>query len=226
MYSRYKLNKKLKKFFSALNKNFEWFVLFRKGYMTKTLQEVSCKNRTALRTWLQQNYRQKESVWLIIHKENSTQGTLSYNDAVEEALCFGWIDSKPNKLDDETYKLLYSPRKNKSVWSKVNKEKIKQLLKDGLMQPAGMEKINAAKKDGSWAALDAVEALQMPAELAGAFKKNKTAQKNFSAFPAGVRKQIFWWIASAKRVETKNKRVAETVALAQKNIRANQYRPA
>jgi uncharacterized protein YdeI (YjbR/CyaY-like superfamily) len=116
---------------------------------TPLLKEIRLKDRKALRKWLEKNYQQKESVWLILHKKNSQSGSLSYKDAVEEGLCFGWIDSKPNKLDEETYKLLYCPRKPKSVWSKVNKIKIEQLTKDGLMHPMGIARIEAAKKDGS-----------------------------------------------------------------------------
>lgn len=189
------------------------------------LKEIRLENRKALRKWLEKNYQQKESVWLILHKKNSQSGSLSYNDAVEEGLCFGWIDSKPNKLNEETYKLLYCPRKPKSVWSKVNKVKIEQLTKDGLMHPAGIAKIEAAKKDGSWTTLDAIEELIMPEDLQKALSKNKTAQKHFSNFPRSVRKQILWWIASAKREETRKKRIEETITLAAKNIRANQYKP-
>jgi uncharacterized protein YdeI (YjbR/CyaY-like superfamily) len=191
----------------------------------KELIEINCKNRKELRKWLEKNHTQTETVWLILHKKNSTTGTLTYNDAVEEALCFGWIDSKPNKIDEETYKLLYSPRKPKSGWSKVNKQKIERLIKDGLMHPAGKAKIEAAKKDGSWNSLDAIEAMEMPVELEKALNKNKTAKKYFDAFPPGIRKQIIQWISLAKQKETKDKRVKETVELAAKNIRANQYQP-
>lgn len=126
-------------------------------------------DRKSLRKWLKKNHTQKESVWLILHKKNSTKGTLTYNDAVEEGLCFGWIDTKPNKIDDETYKLLFAPRKSKSMWSKINKEKIEQLKRAGLMQTAGLEKIEQAKKDGSWNLLDAVDKLEIPADLKKAF---------------------------------------------------------
>ena len=182
-------------------------------------------DRKSLRKWLKKNHTQKESVWLILHKKNSTKGTLTYNDAVEQGLCFGWIDTKPNKIDDETYKLLFAPRKSKSMWSKINKEKIEQLKSAGLMQTAGLEKIEQAKKDGSWNLLDAVDKLEIPADLKKAFTHHKKAKQYFEAFPASVKKQIIWWISSAKTVETKLKRITETVKLAEKNIRANQYQP-
>lgn len=192
---------------------------------SKELKEIHCKDRTALRKWLNKNYEQKESAWLIIHKKNSTKGELSYKDAVEEGLCFGWIDSKPNKLDEDTYKLLYSPRKTKSVWSKKNKLTIEVLTKQGQMHAAGLAKIEVAKKDESWKALDEIEELKMTVDLQKTFLKNKKAKLFFDAFPPGIRKQIFWWITSAKTTKTKNERINETVNLAKKNIRANQYVP-
>jgi uncharacterized protein YdeI (YjbR/CyaY-like superfamily) len=191
----------------------------------KCLKEIRCKNRKALRNWLEKNHGQKESIWLILHKKHSTKGDLSYNDAVEEGLCFGWIDSKPNKIDEDTYKLLYCQRKPKSAWSKVNKLKIEMLIKTGQMHPAGLAKIEAAKKNSSWISLDSVEELQMPVELQKALNKNKEAKQYFEAFPPGVRKQLFWGVSSAKREETKSKRIIEIVTLAEKNIRANQYVP-
>lgn len=192
---------------------------------SKELKEVHCKDRKVLRKWLIKNHEQKESVWLILHKKNSTKGELSYKDAVEEGLCFGWIDSKANKLDEETYKFLYSPRKIKSVWSKVNKLRIKELIKTGQMHASGLAKIALAKKDGSWTTLDSIEKLTMPGDLQKAFRQNEKAKQFFDAFPTSIRKQIYWWITSAKTEETKNKRITETVTLAEKNIRANQYVP-
>ena len=121
-------------------------------------------------------------------QKKSTSGTLSYNDAGEEGLCFGWIDSKLNKLDNETYKLLYSPRKSKSVWSKINKVKIEWLIKEGLMHQAGLAVIEAAKQNGSWKAIDDIEEFKTPVELQKALNKNKIAKKYFETFPPSVRK--------------------------------------
>jgi len=191
----------------------------------EVLQELSFKNRRELRHWLQKNHAQSESVWLIIHKKNSTGKSITIPEAVEEGLCFGWIDSKANKIDNEKYKLLFCPRKPKSVWSKVNKARIERLIADGLMAAPGMAKIEAAKKSGSWTSIDAIEEYVMPAELKKAFTKNKTALKHFEAFPPSAKKAIYQWIISAKRAETLQKRVLETVSQAQKNMRANQYVP-
>ena len=149
-------------------------------------------------------------------QKKSTSGTLSYNDAGEEGLCFGWIDSKLNKLDNETYKLLYSPRKSKSVWSKINKAKIEWLIKEGLMHQAGLAVIEAAKQNGSWKAIDDIEEFKTPVELQKALNKNKIAKKYFETFSPSVRKQIMQWVAAAKQAETKAKRLKETVELAAK----------
>ena len=189
------------------------------------LQELFFKNRQALRRWLQKNHAQTESIWLIIYKKNSGVKCITIPEMVEEGLCFGWIDSKANPIDAEKYKLLFAPRKRKSVWSKVNKTRIKRLIEDGLMAAPGLAKIEAAKKDGSWSAIDDIEELIMPAALKKAFAKNKTASKHFEAFPPSAKKIIFHLIISARREETLKKRVMETVSQAEKNLRANQYVP-
>lgn len=169
------------------------------------------------------NHTRTESIWLIIYKKGAAKKSVSYPEAVEEALCFGWIDSRPNKIDADSYKIIFSPRKPKSVWSKVNKKKIEVLIEKGLMHEAGLSKIELAKKNGSWATLDNIEELIVPPELSKAFAKNKKAAKYFDAFPPSVKKQILWWISSAKQPETRQKRIVETVALAAENKRANQY---
>lgn len=187
------------------------------------LKEIYCSSRKLFRQWLLKNHTQTHSIWLIIYKKGAAKKSVSYPEAVEEALCFGWIDSRPNKIDADSYKIIFAPRKPKSVWSKVNKKKIDELIEAGLMHEAGQSKIEAAIKNGSWAALDNVEEYIMPADLAKAFSKNKKAVKYFDAFPPFAKKQILSWIASAKQPETKQKRIAETVALAAENKRANQY---
>ncbi len=158
----------------------------------------------------------------MYHKSSRTP-SVYYEEAVEEALCFGWIDSKPNKRDHESRYQYFCKRKPGSTWSKLNKTRIRKLIKLGLMQPAGLAAIAVAKKNGSWSVLDQVEKMVMPPDLARLFSKNKSALKNFEAFPPSTRKGIFQWINSAKRSETREKRIAETVALAAKNVRANQY---
>lgn len=163
-------------------------------------------------------------MWLLIYHKKSATPSVYYDEAVEEALCFGWIDSKPNKHDHESFYLFFAPRKTKSVWSKLNKERIEKLTRENLMMPAGLEKIEAAKKDGSWTKLDEAEAMIMPQELVLAFAKNKKALKNFEAFPPSVRKGIFHWIVNAKQEATRRQRIEETVTKAAQNVRANQWK--
>lgn len=186
-------------------------------------QEFYPTKRKEWRTWLHKNHHKQDGVWIIFYKKGSNQPTISYTEAVEEALCYGWIDSTPNKIDDAKYKQMFSPRKKKSVWSKINKERIKRLLEQNLMHASGLIKIEEAKKDGSWETLDNIEELIMPAVLYKAFLKNKKALKFFEQFPKSVKKAIYFWIENAKTPETLKKRITETVTLAAENKRANQY---
>lgn len=183
------------------------------------------KNRKAWRNWLQKNHATRQHVWLVMYKKGTGKPTLRYEEVVEEALCYGWIDSVSNKRDEESRFLYITIRKPKSGWSALNKKRIEQLTKENKMTAAGLQKIEAAKKDGSWSTLDKIEALEMPAVLKRAFAKNKKAFFNFDQFPPSVKKQLFYWVESAKTNATKEKRVQETVTLAEKNIRANQWKP-
>lgn len=185
---------------------------------------VQVKNRAEWRQWLEENHTRKEGVWLVTFKKASGKPHLAYAEAVEEALCFGWVDSKGNKLDDERTMLWYAPRKPGSGWSKLNKTRVAKLVADGLMAPAGIAKIEAAKQDGSWNALDKVEALEIPPDLKRALSANKDAKQYFELFPRSVKRAILEWISNAKRPETRANRIAETVESAAKNIRANQWR--
>jgi uncharacterized protein YdeI (YjbR/CyaY-like superfamily) len=182
------------------------------------------KSRAAWRAWLEKNHARAEGVWLVSYKKATGKPRMEYEEAVEEALCFGWIDSKPNKLDDERSLLWFAPRKAGTGWSKLNKERVARLIRAGLMTEAGLAKVKSARQDGSWNALDAVDALEMPSDLAQAFSENETARGYFEAFPKSVRRGILEWISTAKKPETRAKRIAETVSLAAQNIRANQWR--
>jgi uncharacterized protein YdeI (YjbR/CyaY-like superfamily) len=182
------------------------------------------KSRAEWRKWLEHNHTRREGVWLISYKKATGKPRFDYDESVEEALCFGWIDSKPGKLDDERSMLWFAPRKAGTGWSRLNKERVGKLIKAGLMAPAGLAKVEAAKKDGSWNALDAAESLEIPPDLAQAFSKNKRAKEYFDAFPRSVKKGILEWIGSARKPETRAKRIEETVTKAEQNIRANQWR--
>jgi uncharacterized protein YdeI (YjbR/CyaY-like superfamily) len=181
----------------------------------------------AWRKWLERNQARAEGVWLVTLKKNAKlpprRERIDYNTAVEEALCFGWVDSLPRKLDDQRSMLYFAPRKARSGWSRPNKERVERLLADGRMTPAGLAKIEAAKVDGSWSKLDAIEDLVVPDDLRAALNATPPATKHFGAFPRSVKRGILEWIASAKRPETRAKRILETVTLAARNERANQW---
>lgn len=183
------------------------------------------KDRKSWRRWLQANHQKAQSIWLVLHRKTNPLPCVSYEEAVLEGLCFGWIDSKPQKLDASAYLLFFSRRKPKSVWSASNKKRVEILLREGLMEEAGLQSIAVAKANGSWASIDDAEALVMPRELELAFRSNKTARANFDAFPPSVRRGIYTWISTAKTDLTRNRRIAETVEKAALNIRANQWTP-
>jgi uncharacterized protein YdeI (YjbR/CyaY-like superfamily) len=192
--------------------------------VTPPLNAIHPLTRAEWRTWLEQNHSRAEGVWLISYKKATGKPRIEYDEAVEEALCYGWVDSKPNKLDAERSLLWFAPRKAGTGWSKPNKERAAKLLAAGLVTPAGLAKIEAAQADGSWYALDAVEALEIPPDLVQALAGNPAARRYFDAFPRSVKRGILEWIATAKRPETRARRVEETVTLAAENVRANQWR--
>src|SRR5688572_16132455 len=183
------------------------------------------KNRKAFRTWLEKNHDKEKNVWLILHNKTSASKSISYVEAVEEALCFGWIDSKANKRDGESRYQYFAKRKPNGVWSGINKERIEKLITQGLMTKAGLAVIEQAKKNGSWNAHDKIDKIEIPKDLADALAKNKKASDNFKTFAPSSKKIILNWIYSAKRPETREQRVVDTVQLAAKGIRANHYRP-
>lgn len=182
------------------------------------------ESQKAWRKWLEENHLREKSVWLIIYKKNSKVPSVYYPEAVDEALCFGWIDSKPNKRDDESYYQFFSKRNPKSNWSKVNKDKVSRLLAQGLIAAAGLNAIEIAKQNGTWRALENVDKLTIPEYMQALFDKNKVAFENWEKFPASTKRGILEWILNAKQEATKQSRISQTVELAGKNIRANQYK--
>lgn len=179
------------------------------------------QSRQEWRDWLEENHQSEKSVWLIIYKKDSKVPSVYYPEAVDEALCFGWIDSKANKRDDRSYYQFFSQRNPKSNWSKVNKEKVEKLVAQNLMAPAGLAAIAIAKHNGAWTALDEVENISIPDDLQKEFDRNKTAWENWEKFPRSAKRGILEWILNAKKLETRQKRISETVRLAGENIRAN-----
>lgn len=181
-------------------------------------------SRAEWRAWLAENHTRTEGIWLVSYKKATGKPRFEYDEAVEEALCFGWIDSKPNKLDEERSLLWFAPRKGGTGWSKPNKERVEKLLAAGAMTPAGLAKVAAAKADGTWNALDSIEALEIPPDLAAALAAYPTAMAYFDAFPRSVKRGILEWISTAKTAATRTKRITETATLAAENKRANQWR--
>ncbi len=177
--------------------------------------------RKQWRDWLAENHAESVGIWFVYFKKQAGKPRVTYDEAVEEALCFGWIDSLSRMFDEERSKLLFTPRKSKSVWSRLNKERIKRLIDNELMTEIGLAKIEAAKRNGSWNALNASDSLEIPKDLAQAFEENKTAAKNFTAFSDAVKRNILFWIGSAKRDATRASRIEKTVAMAEQNKRVN-----
>lgn len=184
-------------------------------------ERVTVTSRKEWRAWLAANHRRTESIWLVTYKKGDGRPYLPYADIVDEALCFGWIDSRPSKLDEARTMLLLSPRRDGSAWSAVNKAKIRRLVETGRMTSAGQEKIDRAKLDGSWDRLETVDMLIIPDDLASALAATPKAAARFAAFSPSSRRGILEWILSAKRPETRQKRIAETASLAAQNIKAN-----
>lgn len=181
------------------------------------------KTITEWRDWLAKNHQSETRVWLIQYKKKSGKPTLTYDEALYEALCYGWIDSKPNKRDEESFYQLFAKRNPKSNWSRRNKNIIQRLLDEDRMAESGLEMIRLAKATGTWDALNNVENLVIPPDLQAEFDENKTAYEFYQKFPPSTKRGILEWIFTAKRATTRAKRIKETVELAAQNIRANQY---
>jgi len=187
-------------------------------------ERFTAMDRGEWRQWLEENHADSPGVWLVYYKKSSGRSRVGYVEAMEEALCYGWIDSRPNKLDDERAMQLFTPRKRGSVWSRLNKGRVERLISEGRMTPAGLAKIDAAKADGSWGSYDAAEEMHVPPDLDAAFAANPQARRNFDAFSDSSKKNILWYVTSAKRPETRARRVEETVQMAEQNLRANHYK--
>ena len=183
---------------------------------------VHPKSRKGWRLWLSRNHGRSSGVWLAAYRKETGKPRVEYDEAVEEALAFGWIDSKSVRLDDERSLIWMCPRQPASGWSKSNKERVERLERKGLMADAGRAAVEAAKRNGSWSLLDSVEALEEPDDLAAALNASPAARANFDAFPPSARKLVLTWIATAKREETRRKRIEEAARLAAENVRANQ----
>jgi uncharacterized protein YdeI (YjbR/CyaY-like superfamily) len=188
-------------------------------------ERVHCESIEAWREWLGAHEGRNEGVWLVSWKKSTGKPAMTYEESVEHALCFGWIDSKGGKVDDERTMLWFAPRRPGSGWARTNKVRIERMTAAGLMTPAGQAVIDAAKADGSWTLLDDVENLVVPPDLAEAFDRWPGSAEQWEAFPRSAKRGILEWIVQAKRPETRAKRIAETAERAQRGERANQWSP-
>lgn len=183
-------------------------------HSTDGMERLGLESRKEWRRWLEKNGERSRGVWLIIHKKGSGERGLAYEEAVEEAVAFGWIDSKLHRLDDARFEQWFTPRKPGGSWSNSNKERVERLTRAGLMAPAGLAKVAEAKRDGSWTALDEVEELREPEDLRKALGSTGKARKTFESYSPSLKRQVFHWITSAKRPATREKRIAEIARLA------------
>ena len=186
----------------------------------KELKEYYFKNDKDWRKWLRRNHEQTEGIYLIFYKIAHENTSMRWEEAVRVALCYGWIDSTVKSLGDGKRRQYFCPRKPKSVWSKVNKDHIVNLIAEGQMHQSGLTAIEIAKKNGSWTALDAVEAGIVPPELTKAFNANPKAYNNYLNFSRSQRKGYLYWLNQAKREETKQKRIVKIIKNCEDNIKS------
>lgn len=187
-------------------------------------EQVHPQGRDQWREWLADHAVDRAGVWVVFWRRGSGRGGLTYEEAVEEALCFGWIDSVPKKLDENRTLLYFSPRRRGSAWSRPNKQRVERLRAAGLMTEAGLRVVAQAQQDGSWVVLDEVEDLVVPPDLGRALAARPPAREHWDGFPRSVRRGILEWIVQAKRPQTRARRVEETAELAQRGERAHQWR--
>lgn len=181
-------------------------------------------SREEWRNWLIENHNVKQSVWLVYYKKRTKLNTIAYSDAVDEALCFGWIDSRIKPIDDQKYMQQFSRRNEKSVWSKVNKEKVRVLINAGLMTEAGLKIVERAKENGSWNLLDEAEDLIVPADLEQALNAWPVALDYFYGLSRSDKRNVLQWLVLAKRPETRLKRINEIVECALLKQKPKQFR--
>ena len=185
------------------------------------VQVIYAETRDEWRSWLAENCQSEKSICLILYHNRSKTPSVHFREAIEEAVCFGWVDSRANKRDTESFYLLFSQRNPKSSWGKISKERAEKMIKAGLMTHHGQSIIDLAKKTGTWDALADAHNAVIPADLQALFDKNPAAFKNFQAFSPSSKRIILEWISKAKKLETRQHRIIQTIELAEDNIRAN-----
>jgi len=181
------------------------------------------KSQKDWREWLEQNHDSKQFIWLVCYKKQANKPTINWSDSVDEALCFGWIDSTRKSIGNDTFIQFFTRRKPNSAWSKINKAKVERLIEAGLMQKAGYESIERAKQNGSWNILDAVEELTIPDDFNKALKGNPGAEDFFMGLSKSIKKMMLHWITFAKRPETRQNRINEIAFLAAQKLKPKQF---
>ncbi len=182
--------------------------------MVRIGRQLLMRGRGQWRAWLEENHATADEIWLIHYKKHTGKPGLAYEEAVEEALCFGWIDGILKRIDEEKHAIRYSPRRKNSIWSEHNKARVKKLIQEGRMTEVGLGRVREAKENGQWDTAAQREDPQcVPAELKEALAKNQEARDNFEKLAPSRRKQLIWWISSAKRDETRRGRAAKVVQL-------------
>jgi uncharacterized protein YdeI (YjbR/CyaY-like superfamily) len=178
------------------------------------------KNADEWRTWLHENHHSSKGIYLLFYKVSSPFESMRWEEAVQVAICYGWIDSTVKKMDEHQRKQLFTPRKDKSVWSKLNKTYIEKLMHENAMHESGLRKIEIAKQNGSWNSLDDVENHIIPEDLQLAFDVNPNAWSNYQAFSPSYRKSYLYWLSQAKRTETRQNRIREIIDLCEQNYKS------
>ncbi len=180
-------------------------------------QRIYFSDRGAWREWLENNHALGPGIWVVFYKKGAGKQTMKYEESVEEAICFGWVDSRKRRLDDRRYALMFTPRNPRSPWSRTNKERVRRLVASGMMAEAGMACIEEARRNGAWAAYDPIEDLVVPEDLAVALAGRRSARENFEGLTVSARKSVLWWIATARRSDTRARRIAKTAEAASQN---------
>jgi len=181
------------------------------------MKQLYVTDRDKWHEWLSENHAAKAGVWLVFYKKETSRPTIAYEAAVEEAICFGWIDSIIKKMDAERYARKFTPRSDKSKWSPLNKKRANKMIRQGRMTEVGLAKIKTAKKTGLWDK-DPRPLIphEVPPEFAKALARNKKAKENFDKLAPSYRKHYIGWITVAKRPETKKRRIEESISLLEK----------
>jgi uncharacterized protein YdeI (YjbR/CyaY-like superfamily) len=191
--------------------------------VSSTYEQVQVESVEQWRGWLDAHHGSSPGIWLVTWKKHHGP-YLAYGDIVDQALCYGWVDSQPRALDTDHTQRLLTPRRPGSNWSRVNQQRVHRLTAAGLMAPAGLATVEAARRDGSWHALDTVETLSEPDDLRGALDSSTAARANWDRFPRSTKRAILEWITTAKTTPTRTRRIEQTVTEAAAGRRANQWR--